>query len=453
MDFELAYLAAGALLVGMAMGGSVVGRLPASPAMIYLGAGICLGPAVLDVVVLHPIDDARLVERVAELVILVSLLTAGLKLRTPLRHRRWVAPVLLASVAMALTAGGVALVGALVLGLPVGAAIVLGAVLAPTDPVLASDVQTSDPWDRDRLRFTLTGEAGLNDGAAFPLVLLGLGVLGANELGPFGLRWLGVDVLWAVTAGIVCGAVLGVVVGRLVLYLRQHHREAVGRDELLDARAAGADLRDGRADRRLRLPRRLRRGVALRRVEWRASDEPDDAGIDDEADAAAPAEEVAAQAGDPEAAVRPETAPAQMAHLVLRFSEQIERVAEAVVVGLVGVLLLVLPVPGAVFWLAPLLFLVIRPAAVLLTLAPLRPRAREALLAAWFGIRGVGSVYYLAFAILSGALAPEDTAEVTGLVLAVVAASIVVHGISVTPLMTLRDRRQAREDATVGART
>ena len=233
MDLELAYLVAGALLVGMAMGGSVVGRLPASPAMIYLGAGICLGPAVLDVVVVHPIDDARFVERVAELVILVSLLTAGLKLRTPLRHHRWVAPVLLASVAMALTAGGVALVGALVLGLPVGAAIVLGAILAPTDPVLASDVQTSDPWDRDRLRFTLTGEAGLNDGTAFPLVLLGLGVLGANELGAFGLRWLTVDVLWARHRRDRVWRPPRRRVGRLVLYLRQHHREAVGRDELL----------------------------------------------------------------------------------------------------------------------------------------------------------------------------------------------------------------------------
>jgi NhaP-type Na+/H+ or K+/H+ antiporter len=142
-----------------------------------------------------------------------------------------------------------------------------------------------------------------------------------------------------------------------------------------------------------------------------------------------------------------------MAHLVLRFSEQIERVAEAVVVGLVGVLLLVLPVPAAAFWLAPLLFIVIRPAAVLLTLAPLRPHRREVLLAAWFGIRGVGSVYYLAFAVVSGALAPDDTAEVTGLVLAVVAASIVVHGISVTPLMRLRDRHRAREDGPVTART
>jgi NhaP-type Na+/H+ or K+/H+ antiporter len=464
VDFELAYLVAGALLVGMAMSGSVVGRLPVSPAMVYLGAGVCLGPAVLGVVVLHPIDDARLVERVAELVILISLLTAGLKLRTPLRHRRWVAPVLLASVAMALTAGGVALVGALVLGLPVGAAILLGAILAPTDPVLASDVQTADPWDRDRLRFTLTGEAGLNDGAAFPLVLLGLGVLGANELGPFGLHWLAADVLWAVPAGIACGALLGVGVGRLVLHLRQRHREALGRDELLMLGLLALTYGTAELIGAYGFLAVFAAGVALRRVEWRASGEQDDPdadadsdvdrdGVDDVVDDAPPAERVAAQAADPDAAVRPETAPAQMAHLVLRFSEQVERVAEAVVVGLVGILLLALPVPAAAFWLAPLLFVVIRPAAVLLTLAPLRPRRREALLAAWFGIRGVGSVYYLAFAIVSGVLSPDDTAEVAGLVLAVVAASIVVHGVSVTPLMRRRDRQQVREDGPVAART
>jgi hypothetical protein len=83
------------------------------------------------------------------------------------------------------------------LDLPLGAAVLLGAVLAPTDPVLASDVQVTGPRDRDHLRFTLTGEAGLNDGTAFPFVVLGLGLLGLDELGTFGWRWFAIDVLWA----------------------------------------------------------------------------------------------------------------------------------------------------------------------------------------------------------------------------------------------------------------
>jgi NhaP-type Na+/H+ or K+/H+ antiporter len=82
----------------------------------------------------------------------------------------------------------VALTGVLGLGLSLGAAILLGAVLAPTDPVLASEVQLENPHDRDRLRFSLTGEAGMNDGTAFPFVMLGLGLLGLHEIGTWGWR-------------------------------------------------------------------------------------------------------------------------------------------------------------------------------------------------------------------------------------------------------------------------
>src|SRR5918997_185835 len=117
-------------------------------------------------------------------------------------------------VVMAVTVGLVAVVGVYGLGLPVGAAVLLGAVLAPTDPVLASDVQVADPFDRDRLRFALTGEAGLNDGTAFPFVMLGLGLLGLHDLGELGWRWIVVDVGWASLGGLAVGGLLGTAVGR-----------------------------------------------------------------------------------------------------------------------------------------------------------------------------------------------------------------------------------------------
>ena len=81
-------------------------------------------------------------------------------------------------------------------------ALLLGAILAPIDPVLASDVQVRNADDRNRSRFTLTAEGGFNDGIAFPFVILGLGLLGLGELGPFGLRWVAVDLMWA--AGVTC---------------------------------------------------------------------------------------------------------------------------------------------------------------------------------------------------------------------------------------------------------
>ena len=77
------------------------------------------------------------------------------------------------------------------------------------------------PKDRDRLRFSLTSEAGLNDGSAFPFVMLGLGVVGLHEMGNIGWKWVAVDVIWAIGAGLAIGALLGTLIGYLVLYLRR----------------------------------------------------------------------------------------------------------------------------------------------------------------------------------------------------------------------------------------
>lgn len=115
---------------------------------------------------------------------------------------------------MIATVGMVTVLGVYGLGLSLGAAVLLGGILGPTDPVLASDVQVASASDRDRLRFALTGEAGLNDGTAFPFVMLGLGLLGHHDLGAFGWRWFAVDVASAITAGIAIGGVLGTAMGR-----------------------------------------------------------------------------------------------------------------------------------------------------------------------------------------------------------------------------------------------
>src|SRR5687768_4175881 len=177
----------------MALAGTLVRRLPLTASLLYLGVGMALGPWGAGLIRLDALRWAPLLERVAEVAVIVSLFTAGLKMRVPLRDGRWWLPVRLASVSMVVTVGLVALAGVYGLGLNWGAAILLGAILAPTDPVLASDVQLAHPGDRDRLRFSLTGEAGLNDGAAFPFVMLGLILLGLHER-PGGVwGWLGVS--------------------------------------------------------------------------------------------------------------------------------------------------------------------------------------------------------------------------------------------------------------------
>ncbi len=196
------FLIVGGLFVIMAVSGSVVRRLPFTFALLYLLVGLALGPLGIGLLKIHPIQHAALIERLSEVAVIISLFTAGLKLRMRLRHPSWWIPVRLAFVSMAITVGLITLAGMIGLGLPLGAALLLGAVLAPTDPVLASDVQVEHPLDRDRLRFGLTGEAGLNDGAAFPFVMLGLGLLGLHDLGAYGWRWLAVDVVWATAGGL-----------------------------------------------------------------------------------------------------------------------------------------------------------------------------------------------------------------------------------------------------------
>lgn len=178
----------GGLLLLVHATSTAVARLPISPAMLYLGFGMLLGPWGVEWIDLDFVRDSVLIERICEAGVLVSLFATGSNLGSTLRGSHWGAAVRLATVAMLFTIAILAAFANTVLGLPWGAALILAAALAPTDPVLAGDVQVADPTDRDRLRFGLTGEAGLNDGAAFPFVLLGLGLLGLHDLGPGGSR-------------------------------------------------------------------------------------------------------------------------------------------------------------------------------------------------------------------------------------------------------------------------
>jgi NhaP-type Na+/H+ or K+/H+ antiporter len=225
-------LIVGALLMAMALSGSALRHLPLSTAMFYLPVGYAIGPAGLGLVHINLRADAPLLEHLTEAVVVVSLFSAGLKLSVALDDRTWLLPLRLASSAMVITVLLLTLLG-LAIGLPLGAAVLLGAILAPTDPVLASDVQVSNPQDRSRLRVALTGEGGLNDGSAFPFVMLGLGLMNLHPLGDFGLRWLLLDVLWAVGGGLAVGAALGTLMGRLVLHLRLRHQLALGYDDFL----------------------------------------------------------------------------------------------------------------------------------------------------------------------------------------------------------------------------
>ena len=129
-------------------------RLPFTPTMVYLVIGVALGPVGWDVLYLDPRLHVALFQRCAEVAVVISLFTVGMKLRLPWGDKRWAPPLVLAFASMVVTVGLIALVGVWVLHLPLGAAILLGGILAPTDPVLASDVQMKHPGDHcDELRW------------------------------------------------------------------------------------------------------------------------------------------------------------------------------------------------------------------------------------------------------------------------------------------------------------
>jgi NhaP-type Na+/H+ or K+/H+ antiporter len=426
LQFTVSYIVVGAVFIVMALSGSVLKRLPLSTSMLYLAAGVLIGPHALNLINFDPIAGAVIVERITEVAVIISLFTAGLKLRVPLSDPLWRLPVVLASWSMALTVGLIALIGVAALELPLGAAILLGAVLAPTDPVLASDVQVSGPRDRDRLRFTLTGEAGFNDGTAFPFVLLGLGLHGLHESGEGGWRWLAVDVLWAIPGGLLVGALLGTATGRLIVFLRREHKEAVGLDDFLALGLIAFSYGTALLLHTYGFLAVFAAGLALRKIEASTVGQEQ---APDEVVAAA-----AAEGRSEEIATDPETAPAYMTQAVLGFTEQLERIGEVAVVLLVGTMISVNAVPGDALWFVPLLLLVIRPVAAGMGMIGSTTTWLQRAFIGWFGIRGIGSIYYLMYAITHG-VSDEIARLLTGLTLAVVATSVVVHGVSVTPLM------------------
>lgn len=431
VEFNAWFLVSGILLTLMALAGTLLQRLPLSASLLYLLAGVAVGPLGIGLLVFNPIDKAATLEHLTEVVVSLSLFAAGLKLRLPLGDRRWWLPVRLAVVSMTLTVGLIALVGVVGLGLSLGAAVLLGGILAPTDPVLASDVQVDTPDDRDRLRFSLTGEASLNDGTAFPFVMLGLGLLGLHDLGAGGWRWWAVDVLWAVAGGLGIGALLGAATGALVLFLRKRHREAVGTDDFLALGLVALSYGLAHEAQAYAFLAAFAAGLALRIVERRHS------GTDTVPEDVVKAAEGAA--GD-EAAVDEQKAPAYMASAVLGFSEQLERIGTVALVVATGAILSAAEIAASVWWFVPVVLLVVRPLAVAVGLLGARASRVQRGLVAWFGVRGIGSLYYLAYAITHGL--DETTAwQLLALTLATIATSVVLHGTSVTPLMAWYRRR------------
>ncbi len=427
----------GLLLVVMAVGRTILKPLPVSTPLLYLAVGFVFGEGGLELLALDPFNDAALLERLTEIAVIVSLFTAGLKLRVPLREALWRVPLSLASISMVITVGLIALAGFYGLGLSIGAAILFGAVLAPTDPVLASDVQVTQPGDRDRLRFSLTAEAGLNDGTAFPFVMLGLGLVGLHELGTSWSRWWLVDVAWAIPGGLAIGFGCGAVIGRLVLYMRRKYPAVNGGEDFLAMGLIAISYGVAILLHTYGFLAVFAAGLAMRMIETQA--------VGYETSPEEVLEEIADEEMEEHLATDERAAPAHMTRSLLHFNEQLERIGEVGIMLLIGAMISTRYLPVVALWFVPLLFLVIRPVAAGIGLLGTRTSRVHALYISWFGVRGIGSLYYLMYAVVHGL--EEDVAqEMIGLTLTVIASSVVIHGITVTPMMAWYNRRHGLED-------
>lgn len=428
------FIVIGVILIVMALLDSVVDRLPLSSGLIYLAIGLLLGPGVLGWLRLHPVSHAPTLEVLFLLAVLVSLFTVGLKLRisgTLFTKSLWRLPFRLAGPAMLITIALVAAFGTLVLGLPWGASILLGAILAPTDPVLASDIQVRHEDDRDYARFALSAEGGLNDATASPFVLLGLGLLGLHELGNAGWQWIAIDLIWGSVAGFGVGWLSGLGVGAIVLMLRRRYGHAYGLEEFLGLGLIALSYGLADAMHAIGFLSVLAAGLAMRRFESRALKGK-----------AIDAVEKPLAESKGKASLPPES-PTHMLGNVLDFNQRFESIGEAMSVLIVGALLSAGYVSLEGLAVALVLFVFIRPLSVYAATTGSKASARQKRLIGWFGIRGVGTLYYLMFAI-DHDLQASLVSRLMPIVLTVVAASIVVHGISATPMMAHYERSKRR---------
>lgn len=396
----LALLGAGLAVLAAAVALSHEHERTFSASVLYvaLGAGGALALAVLDVEPLDPEGDHLLLERVTELALIAAVFSAGLTIEKHVRRRSWVSLTTLLVVVMPLTIVAIALFGMWAMGLSFGAALILGAVLAPTDPVLAGDVGLSEPGGEvyGEPRLSLHAEAGFNDGLASPFVILGLFVAergGSDWIA----EWLTADLLYGAGLGLALGAVAGhgaaalltsarsaalisrrlegiVTIGLMLLIYGA--AEAIGTYGLLAVFAAG---------------------FTFRRYEFEHSMHQ-------------PVHQAAHVAG---------------------------KTLELIVLLMLGTMLTIdgLAEPGVEGWLlVPVLLLVVRPVLVFATAGRQFMDVRGRLFLGWFGVRGVAALFYAAVVVGSGALAPDEQRLVVWTTIACVVASIVLHGLTAAPL-------------------
>nr|WP_310618228.1 cation:proton antiporter [Pantoea cypripedii] len=441
MDFLAWTAATGGLLLLMSLASGWIHRGPVTSFGLYLFAGVLCGPWLLNLLQIDILGHADLAAHITEITMAASLFITGLKLRLPLRAHAWRVGVRLAFPAMLLTVAGMTLLVRWLTGFDWPLALAFAAIVAPTYPVLASLISVNDARDDDALRVALSSEAGMNDGSALPLLMLALLILHQPALTFTDISlWAARDAVWAIGGGLVIGYAIGRVIGQLATHLRSAHQDVAPNDilalALIALSYAAAQSLDASG-----FLATFAAGVGLRRAELRVVKRfpPEDVS---EEEHLLPAE---ARVNPNQRLAHGGSGMVKSVGLVvgdaLSFGDTIERLLAAAMMVVLGITL-------AHHWnltgigLALLLFMLVRPLAVwITTLGCGLPLARRVLIG-WLGIRGIGSINYIAYAWVHGMHGPQAE-QMVDMALTLVVCSIVLHGVTVTPLLNWRAARQA----------
>lgn len=375
-------------------------KRPFSAALVYLAMGV-IGAGLLRALGLRPLDlvgDHLLIERVTDVAIAVAVFSTGLRVRKG-PQRRWATLGLLLGVTLPLTVAAVAVYATSAMGLSAGAAIILGAALAPTDPVLAGDIGLGAPGDSDeqaRARGAITAEAGANDGAAIPLLTLGL-IVAEDRWPGDALGWLATDLAYAIAVSLLVGTAVGWGASKAFVEMRRRDFLDPGFEAWASVALAVLLFALGESVGGYGFLAGFCGGLAFRRQ----------------------AEEHRAPRHFHDGATTTENALELAVLLLLGSSLTIDGLGH----------------PGLGGWLlAPLVLLIVRPATASLALIGSGLPLRERVYIAWFGVRGVAALNYTAAAAATGALATGETQTVVWTAVACVIASMVAHGTTATAL-------------------
>ncbi|MEE2523505.1 cation:proton antiporter [Pseudarthrobacter sp. J47] len=413
---SLVFAAAGTAVFVASVLPTLLRNAPLSMPMVFLGAGMAAFGLIPTLPDPDPLKYPDFTTHMAEICVIVSLMGAGLALDRPVGRKSWATTWRLLGIAMPVCIILLTLLGMWLLGLGLGAALLVASALAPTDPVLATEVQVGEPADEDEgperedeVRFGLTSEAGLNDGLAFPFVYLAIAIslVGSSPSAWFP-EWFGIDVLWRLSVGVLVGWLLGKVLAKL----------------FFSAGQGGLRLSD-HADGFVAL--------AATFLAYGLTEMVEGYGFIAVFVCAVTIRSAERSHGY---------------HRVLHsYIDQLERLITVVILVLLGGAIArgLLEGVGWVELAVALAFLLlVRPLAGWLGLLGGKTGPRERIALSFFGIRGIGSLYYLSYALGKGEFG--DQAEwLWSFIGLVVSLSIVIHGMSASPLMNRLDRLRSRK--------